>query len=168
LRAGTWGVRRYRKTVADALSLRVGDVLLYQARGEEIRAHIKRTIGALSEPVVLLAHSLGGVACVDLLAREANLKVAALVTVGSQASFLYEIGALWSSTWGGSISPMPPWLNVYDKNDLLSFLAAPVFPNRVTDIEISSHQPFPLSHSAYWTNPKMWREFTVFVAGLSA
>ena len=61
---------------------------------------------------------------------------------------------------GSSSSPLSPdfpaWLNLYDPSDLLSFLAPPVFPGRVSDEEINSRQPFPESHGAYWDNPKTW------------
>jgi hypothetical protein len=43
------------------------DILLYQARGGRIRDFIQQKIEQVEPPVVLLAHSLGGIACVDLL-----------------------------------------------------------------------------------------------------
>lgn len=47
---------------------------------------------------------------------------------------------------------LPRWLNIYDRQDLLAFMAEPVFPAdpRVTDHEVSSRQPFLPCHSAYW------------------
>ena len=43
----------------------------------------------------MIAHSLGGIACVELfIEQKLSKKVDALVTVGSQAPFFYEIEAL--------------------------------------------------------------------------
>ena len=94
-----------------------------------------------------------------------------LVTVGSQAPYLYEIGALSSRLpHEGLVAGFPPWLNVYDPDDLLSFMAAPMFPApaRVTDVQVKSGQPFPISHGAYWTQPAVWQAYKEFVNGLHA
>jgi hypothetical protein len=45
-------------------------------------------------------------------------------------------------------------LNIYDPDDLLSYVGAPLFPGQVEDVEVSNRQPFPQSHIAYWANPK--------------
>jgi hypothetical protein len=51
----------------------------------------------------------------------------------------------------------PTWLNVYDLRDFLSYVAGPVFADsRVTDVQLDSGEPFPQSHSAYWTNLALW------------
>jgi hypothetical protein len=47
------------------------------------------------------------------------------------------------------------WLNLWDPDDILSFLAAPVFGG-VRDVEIDTGAPFPFSHSEYWTCPKVY------------
>ncbi|CCK25246.1 hypothetical protein BN159_0867 [Streptomyces davaonensis JCM 4913] len=135
----------------------VGDILRYQARGEHLRAHLEKVIARSPEPPVLIGHSLGGIALVDTLAlaarRQPPLPVSLLVTVGSQAPFLHELGALAGLEPGAALpSGFPEWLNIYDRRDLLSYLAEPVFPDdaRVTDHEVRSRMPFPVSHSAYW------------------
>jgi hypothetical protein len=52
------------------------------------------------------------------------------------------------------------WVNVYDRHDLLSYLAAPVFGGDATrtivDMEVHSGQPFPDAHSAYWGTQDFW------------
>jgi hypothetical protein len=150
-----WGLNR-RGAISDAAHPAAGDIMLYQARGEAIRARIRKHILASAEPVHLLAHSLGGVACVDLLATEA-LPVFQLITVGSQAPFLYEINALPSLPFGEPLpASMPPWLNLYDPRDFLSYIGASVFPGRVVDHQVDNRQAFPTSHSAYWWNPQAW------------
>lgn len=136
----------------------LGDILRYQARGGPLRDHLEDVIRSGTGPAVLIGHSLGGIALVDLLAmaaiRQAPLSdVRLLVTVGSQAPFLHECGALTGLPPGAGLPPgFPRWLNIYDRQDLLAFRAAPVFPDdaRVSDHEVTSRQPFPLSHGAYW------------------
>ena len=108
--------------------------------------------------MLLLGHSLGGIACVDLLVREELPQVKLLVTVGSQAPFLHEINALPSLAYDQAMSEhFPPWLNIYDLRDFLSYVGGTVFPGRVQDVLVDSKQPFPESHSAYWSNPATWK-----------
>jgi len=174
MQAAAWGGRTYRRSIVDGATPGVGDILLYQARGEKIRAEIARSIEEASNgnhsPVVLLAHSLGGIACIDLLIASMQPSVKGVITVGSQAPFLYEIGALSQLEPSAELPlHMPPWLNIYDRDDLLSFKALPVMKggNDLTDIEVRSHQPFPVSHSAYWQQPKVWEEVRAFIRSVN-
>ncbi len=150
--------RRERGAISDAAYPVAGDVVLYQSRGELIRSCIRTTIEAARSPVVVLAHSLGGIACVEMLAERNLPQVRLLLTAGSQAPFLYEIDALGSLRLGTPLPEhFPRWLNVYDLSDFLSYVAAPVFGNgKVRDVRLDSGEPFPSSHSAYWTNPRLW------------
>ncbi|HEX8200765.1 MAG TPA: hypothetical protein VF590_09775 [Isosphaeraceae bacterium] len=137
-----------------------GDILVYQVHGQAIRDRIIASLPG-DGPVVLLGHSLGGVACVDLLARTELPAVQLLVTVGSQAPFFYEIGALQGLGYPGTLpAHFPRWVNVYDPRDFLSYVAEGLFaasaPQGVSDIRVDNRQPFPRSHSAYWTNPQTW------------
>ncbi|MFB0631449.1 hypothetical protein [Streptomyces sp. AB3(2024)] len=142
----------------------LGDILRYQARGAGLRSFLHERITAVPGPTVLIGHSLGGIALVDLLALEAATGgpvpgAELLVTVGSQAPYLHELGALTALAPGSALPyGFPRWLNVYDRQDVLSYLAAPVFPGdpRVTDHEVSSRQPFPASHSAYWKQRSLY------------
>ncbi|MFF6954746.1 alpha/beta fold hydrolase [Streptomyces iakyrus] len=136
----------------------LGDILRYQARGAALRDLLHEEIAEGPGPTVLIGHSLGGIALVDLLALAAARGepvpgVELVVTVGSQAPFLYELGALTALAPGEPLpAGFPRWLNIYDRQDLLAFMAEPVFPAdpRVTDHEVSSRQPFLPCHSAYW------------------
>jgi hypothetical protein len=157
LRPATALAARKRGAITDVTTSAAGDILLYQARGGAIRDMIAKKVESADEPVVLIAHSLGGIAAVDLLAGRPFPQVRLLVTVGSQAPLLYEIGALVSLDHDDPLpGHMPPWLNIYDTHDLLSYLAAPLFPDRAADVEVRNGQPFPQSHSAYWANPAVW------------
>lgn len=150
----------------------LGDILRYQARGADLRAFLHERITAEPGPTVLIGHSLGGIALVDLLALAAARGepvpgVELLVTVGSQAPFLYELGALAGVVPGTKLPyAFPRWLNVYDRQDVLSYLAEPVFPGdpRVSDQEIGSRQPFPACHSAYWKQDSLYARIEQAVA----
>ncbi len=155
-RVGTRYARRHRSSLTDAGTPAGGDVLLYQACGEKIRGLVRERFEEVESPVVLLAHSLGGVARVELLVAE-SLEVELLVTVGTQVPFLYEIGALRSLEVGDELPEhFPPWLNIYDPRDFLGYVGAGVFPGRVTDVEVDNRQPFPAAHCSYWENPEVW------------
>jgi hypothetical protein len=146
----------------------LGDILRYQARGDALREHLRGQIAGEPGPTVLIGHSLGGVALVDLLALDAARGgsrggARLLVTVGSQAPFLYELGALCGLAPGDLLPErFPRWLNIYDRQDLLAFLAEPVYAgdSRVTDYEVSSRQPFPICHSAYWKLDAVYDQIT--------
>ncbi|MFI5761341.1 hypothetical protein ACIA8F_10385 [Streptomyces sp. NPDC051563] len=150
----------------------LGDILRYQARGADLRAFLHDRITAEPGPTVLIGHSLGGIALVDLLALAAARGepvpgVELLVTVGSQAPFLHELGALAGIVPGTKLPyAFPRWLNVYDRQDVLSYLAEPVFPGdpRVSDQEIGSRQPFPACHSAYWKQDSLYARIERAVA----
>ncbi|WP_051807045.1 hypothetical protein [Streptomyces sp. NRRL F-2664] len=150
----------------------LGDILRYQARGRDLRDFLHARITADPAPTVLIGHSLGGIALVDLLALAAARGEAVpgahlLVTVGSQAAFLHELGALTALEPGGKLPyGFPRWLNVYDRQDVLSYLAEPVFPGdpRITDHEIGSRQPFPACHSAYWKQDALYERIEQAVA----
>ena len=138
----------------------IGDILVYQGNGQRIRDMIARCIeGAKAEaPVVLLGHSLGGIACVDLLAAKVYPAVKLLITVGSQSPLFNEMNALQNLRFGEPLPKhFPPWLNIYDLQDFLSYIAEPVFRDaRVKDEEVNNRQRFPRSHGAYWSNPRVW------------
>ncbi|WP_411104341.1 hypothetical protein [Streptomyces sp. cmx-4-9] len=150
----------------------VGDILRYQARGHALRDFLHERITAAPGATVLIGHSLGGIALVDLLALAAARGEPVpgahlLVTVGSQAPFLHELGALTALAPGAQLPPgFPHWLNVYDRQDVLSYLAGPVFPGdpRVSDHEVASRQPFPASHSAYWKQDSLYERIGQAVA----
>jgi len=159
-------VKNKRGSVTNKISPMPCDILLYQTRGGKIRDLIETKIKEASPPVVLIAHSLGGIACVDLLIQKPLPEVALLITAGSQAPFLYEINALYSLEFGQPLPEnFPKWLNLYDQRDILSYIGGKIFnlpnkPEKVTDVEIVSKQPFPQAHGAYWTNPTTWK--TIF------
>ncbi|MEP6503269.1 MAG: hypothetical protein ABJD97_08075 [Betaproteobacteria bacterium] len=158
LRWATAQARRKRDVLFNGAYPAAGDILLYQVDGAAIRKRISDAIVDCGDDTAVIAHSLGGIACVDLLVAQSHPNVKLLVTCGSQAPLLYELGALRSLLPPLSLPDTfpPTWLNFYDRNDLLSYLAAPVFKGRAKDFEVSSGQPFPDSHSAYWDEDSVW------------
>jgi hypothetical protein len=166
--AATYYGRDRRTGLMNGVSPAIGDILLYERRGDAILAEIERKILALAEQkrrVIVLGHSLGGIMIVDLLsrAREAGpLPITKLITVGSQAPVLFKFDALGTMRLKEPLpagSPYRPWLNVFDRNDFLSFCASRAFP-RVTDgiedFEIESNVSFPEAHSAYFRQPSFF------------
>ena len=147
-----------RGALSDAAAPMAGDVLRFLARGDGVREFVQRAIRDLAPgPVYLLGHSLGGVICADILIRQEIPEVSALITVGSQTPFLYEIGALPSLSPPDALPQhMPKWLNIYDKRDFLSYVGGTVFDGAVDDVGVDNGQPFPQSHSAYWSNRETW------------
>lgn len=139
------------------------DIVLYQRAGEHIREHVAQTLRQAIErggPVVALGNSLGGIILVDLLSAEGAPRPNLLVTAGSQAPLLATFGALAPLGAPGSPPPFQPWLNIYDRRDLLSFVAAPVWPaeSGITDYEVDLGVGFPDSHGAsYLSSPQVFR-----------
>ena len=159
-------LERKRGRISDSSAPGAGDILLYQARGTAIRDFIRGRIAQMPGQVVLHAHSLGGIACVDLLVESAPANVRSLVTIGSQAPFFYEINALCSLATGSELpASFPRWLNFFDPRDILSYVGNGVFPGRVRDVKLESHQPFPSSHGSYWAQDEFWRVFAEELRG---
>jgi hypothetical protein len=156
---------KYRAETMVPLARFIHDVALYLNHGEEIRAFIEDGIRANSDkgPPIVIGHSLGGIAAVDILSNPANregdkkLDVGTFVTVGSQAPALFLMDALTFLTHDRETDkrmgdPFAPWLNIYNREDLLSFCAKRVFPDvdGIKDVAVDAKVPFPASHSAYF------------------
>jgi hypothetical protein len=173
--AEAWGTNYGRKRREDLMvgaGPGVGDVLLYQRRGDVILDAIEKEIVKLAAdgPIAVLGHSLGGIMLVDLLSRAGDrLPVECLVTVGSQAPALYVCDALRTMR---SRQPLPhdtpfvPWLNVFDRNDFLSFCASRCFigaPVGIEDFEVTSGVSFPEAHSSYFRQKSFYQKLAGFV-----
>lgn len=145
-----------RTSLSAMVSPLAGDILLYQRDGTAIRDFVRTIVERAEPPVVLLAHSLGGVVCLDLLAST-DLPVALLVTVGTPAPLFYELDALWALRPGEQLpGSFPTWLNIYDQRDLLANVASGLFDSRVTDKRVDNGLPFHRCHGAYWYNDSVW------------
>jgi hypothetical protein len=156
-----------RQDFMGPLSNFLRDVSFYLQHGAVVRDYIAKVIRDHSgdSKVVVLGHSLGGIAAVDLLADPAaasgaaKLPVDLLITVGSQAPYLYLMDSLASlSPTKPDAQPFQPWLNIYNPEDLLSFCAQRVFPaaTNIHDVALKADVPFPASHSAYWAQDSLY------------
>jgi len=146
------------RLVRDA-GLGPADVVLYQRSGDGIRRVVRASLAeaaARGGPLVALGNSLGGIILVDTLADSPSVKPDLLVTVGSQAPLLATFGALDPIDPDGGRPPFQPWLNIYDRRDLLGFVARPVWPNApgIVDVEVDLGVGFPDAHGAtYLSHP---------------
>ncbi|WP_042836850.1 alpha/beta fold hydrolase, partial [Streptomyces sp. NRRL S-15] len=135
VRLGSRYAVRRRRALTDAAHPAAGDILKYLARGEDMRQGLRDLVATAEPPVVLLGHSLGGIVALDTLISGPLPGVELLITVGSQGPFLYETGALPSLAHPAPLpGHVPPWLNLYDRRDLLGYAAEPLFPGRAHDV----------------------------------
>lgn len=156
-------VRPMRAGASKAVAPAIGDILRYQAVGQEIRDLIRKKIEGITDSVFVLSHSLGGIACFELMVERTPANVKGLITAGSQAPLLHEFGALQKLAEG---SPLPknfvPWMNLYDENDLLSYRADLVFQCSA-DHRVDSMLPPLEAHSAYWKLDDTWTSIRDFM-----
>jgi hypothetical protein len=155
-------VRPIRAGASRAIAPAIGDILNYQAVGEELRKVIQKEAASLPGDVFLLSHSLGGIACFEVMVEACQPRgsglgnVKGLITLGSQAPLLYEFNALHTLKKGNPLpAGFPPWLNVYDENDLLSYRADRLFHGKF-DFPVDSMLPPLEAHSAYWKLDRTW------------
>jgi hypothetical protein len=154
-----WYGRTQRGKLTDKYYERIGDILRYQARGAEWRDFLSEKIAQFPhEKVIVLAHSLGGIAAFETIFERLPNNVAHLITFGSQAPFLLEIDAL-ARVNRHDVLPLnfPQWTNFYDLNDPLSYMTQGLFDGRVTDHEIQSGQSPGTAHSAYLFSDTFWQ-----------
>ncbi len=162
-----WGtktvLRPLRAGASRAIAPAIGDILLYQSVGKDIRELIRKDIESIPGDVFILAHSLGGIACFELMVEQRRegadrlASVKGLITAGSQAPLLYELGALQTLSKGSPLpKAFPKWLNLYDENDVLSYRANRLFSVEA-DKQVDSMLPPLEAHSAYWKLDETWK-----------
>jgi hypothetical protein len=168
-------VRAGRRFAVGGVPLLIGDVSAYLAgRGTPeqpgpiparvLAAIDKAVVNAAGEPLMVVAHSMGGNIVYDLLTHfRPNLAVDSLVTVGSQVGLFEELKLFATSRAdipgpGVDRVPKPPgvqrWVNVVDDCDPLAFRAAPVFDG-VEDYTYPSGALW--AHTAYMAQPHFHR-----------
>src|SRR5439155_16840763 len=136
------------------------DILYYQRRGDEIRKYLQDALqkAATNRPLVVVAHSLGGELLADVLAQHDAPQIDLLVTAGTQISLFYAVDGLGMLRPPDQKPPFAKWVNFYDRNDFLSYLAKPTFAGaNVKDVPIDSGVPFPDAHGAYWHNDDVYK-----------
>lgn len=166
-----------REFLSPKVAIFIGDVFRYlksgQSRGD-IRMVVTNAIDEAAnaaktkqEPLILAAHSMGGVILYDCLSDPAWLgdfqqrngfpiKVDLLVTIGSQVAVFEEMRVYEASNpqqQGKTAKPacVALWWNVFDKMDVLSFLTEPAF-NDVHDFAVDTTAGVLDAHGAYFFN----------------
>jgi hypothetical protein len=168
-------VHALRPGLDDRVTTFVGDVIVYvTSRGTHAtpgtivtivrdaiataqRAHPDRQ----HDPIIIVAHSLGGVIVYDLLTSYCqDLDCDVLVTVGSQVALFEEMKCYRASQPGlvGPRASVPKprnvkhWINVFDVNDVLAYSASSVFTD-VGDYAFDTGKTVLGAHSAYFVRP---------------
>lgn len=130
-----------------------------------------------NESLAVIGHSLGGVVAYDVLTHFAkDVRVDAFISVGSQVALFEEIKCFRASdplipnTHTAKV-PKPDnvvrWLNVYDRNDVFSFLASPVFTN-VEDFDYDTGYGLAGAHGGYFERPSFYRRLAARLATVAA
>jgi len=170
-------ISHLRSNIMQVATSYVGDVMMYLARAAALRQYVHNTVIQAcrlrpDEPLVIIAHSLGGVIAYDYAVDPAFIDrppIDLLVTLGSQVALFAEYGLFQGSASPPASGPLahrpiykePPrcgrWLNFYDPADFLSFPIGRVFPGAAAGDQIcAAGKPFPASHSAYWENNQLY------------
>lgn len=159
------GLLRLRAPVHRTVATFLGDAFVYfrQREGGEraiaqavesalVEAHAQRQ----GEPLIVVAHSMGGNIAYDLLTTTLrDLHVDVLATVGSQVAVMQELGMFSFAPVAPEAQPRRPdnvdrWLNVFDARDVLGFAAARVF-NGVEDYHFATGRLW--AHGGYFLEP---------------
>ncbi|MER7916422.1 MULTISPECIES: hypothetical protein [unclassified Streptomyces] len=165
------------------LALLLGDVMGYfaqrdTAENSSIIALVSETLEEAAshaqrheEPLVVVAHSMGGNIVHDLLSHfRPDLHVDLLVTAGTQIGLFEELKLFRSSDRsltgaGGQKVPALPhvsrWLNVVDSADPLAFAAAGVFAG-AEDLDFATGAWW--AHGGYVTSPYFHHRLAVHAA----
>ncbi|ROM94999.1 hypothetical protein [Pseudomonas brassicacearum] len=173
--ASTLGFGAIRGSLSPAIGQFMGDVFVYLKEGE-LRQKIRSEVGeALTKahegvkagkgPLVIVGHSMGGVILIDMLTNPASsglpeeLKVDALLTVGSQPGFFAALDLLAHNLPAGSQRRKPDcvehWLNIFDPIDPLAFRADMIFKD-VIDLSFNSVAGITEAHSKYFQRPQFY------------
>lgn len=179
-----------REKLTPAIAIFIGDVFAYLKAGPArtaIRAEVLGKLGAAARTahtsggrLVAAGHSMGGVILYDLLSDPAviaqmsatlgfSFKMDLLLTVGSQVALFEELKVFNASnpalpSQATPKAPLPAgagaWFNVFNRLDVLSFLAEPVF-DQVKDYEASTTAGIADAHGAYFSNMVFYKRLNV-------
>ncbi len=176
---GAGAVKLGRASTHRSVSMFLGDVLVYtKKRGEHdapgpIPSLVIEALTAASAArspndarLVAVGHSMGGNILYDVLTHfRPDLPIDAYVTVGSQVGWFEELKQFKESdeavpSTGKPKVAKPPgvsnWINIFDPQDILSFVAEPIFDG-VRDFEYSTGSSVFGAHSAYFARPSFHR-----------
>lgn len=164
-----------RGGVSPTVGLFLGDVFAYLKQGglrDRIEAVIREDLIAAhgaakadGTPLIVVGHSMGGVILVDMLgdlaaaALPADLRITALMTVGSQPGLFKSLGVVAGQTAADGKAPRPAsvrhWFNVFDPIDPLAFRADSLFSG-VRDLAFDSVTGLASAHTTYFKRPQFY------------
>ncbi|MGW0582389.1 hypothetical protein ACWD25_42150 [Streptomyces sp. NPDC002920] len=156
-----------RRLFGEPLSLLLGDVFVYLENPKPIVDVVAQALedaldaAPSGEPLVVVAHSMGGNIVYDILSRfRRKLHVQVLITVGSQVGLFAELGLFQYTRSTGLPKPnrhkipklknVDHWINVVDRSDILGYRVGPIFDGAV-DYDYPTNKPW--AHSAYFRQP---------------
>ncbi len=168
-----------RRPLHKEISTFLGDVFVYLRQRDlpsdqspiltEVLAAIDSahmTCQERNEPLVIIAHSMGGNIVHDILTHwRTNIPVDLLVTVGTQIAVFEELKLFVQSdpqipANGVAKAAAPPnvkkWLNIFDPNDILSFPAERIF-TKVSDYAYTTGKGLFKAHVTYFNRPSLQR-----------
>jgi hypothetical protein len=167
---------RFKPFLAEGAAKFFGDVFVYLDSGRDaIRQRVADGVGAAwggratGDKLIIVCHSFGGPIFTDMLTDPASglpndLKVDALVTVGSQVGLFMEMDlyqkriADYGLLQGGKV-PRPAqvrnWINVLDLADPLAFALSPIFEG-VVDAQFNTETSLLNAHSTYFVRPSFY------------
>lgn len=172
-----------RPAVTRPVAIFLGDVFTYLAsRGDkdnpgqivqEILSTLREAAAVRTDkdPLIVIAHSMGGNIVYDILTSFApDVKVDALVTVGSQVALFKEIGLYVEDQKGGDERSarlpvnLKRWINIYDRVDILGFALERIYghqDNILEDYAFDNEQtPFG-AHTAYFVQTRFHERLRV-------
>jgi hypothetical protein len=171
-----------RKSLNATITRFVGDVFTYlnlrgtpEAPGPIVQTVLdsltkansaKRAQGDGDDKLIVIGHSFGGAIMYDILTSfRPELEVDLLITVGSQVGLFEEMKVYLASkenippNYPSGRVPKPDgakrWLNVFDKNDILSYRAEPIFA-AVEDFEYDTGYESLEAHGGYFLRPSFY------------
>jgi hypothetical protein len=177
-----------RGALAQPISLTLGDVVAYHQRRGEIHQRIFETLdreaggwGSLEQPITVIAHSLGGLACFDAAlgsdvfqdGSRRKLHIKRFVTIGSQPAFFHVLApreGIDTYAPGKPVevpSSIGEWINLWHPMDVLAFVTAPVF--RLTggrapkDVCIDTPMS-EIMHDTWWMHSAYWQSESLIEA----
>ncbi|MDR2871932.1 MAG: hypothetical protein LBV45_05320 [Xanthomonadaceae bacterium] len=169
-----------RKRLNAAITRFAGDAFTYLAwRGTRdnpgniiriVLASLREALAGKSDgddKLIVIAHSFGGEIVYDILTHFApELDIDCLVTVGSQVGLFEEMKLYLESR--SDIPPDPPqgkvpkpsglkrWINVFDRNDILSYRIEPIFTD-ASDFHYDTGYGISGAHGGYFTRPSFYK-----------
>jgi len=172
--------QRLRNSLMNGVADTLGDIVAYHSNKEAIQKRLwdaiddqARGYGTDTNPIGIIAHSLGGVISFDAMVAPANGKalcVDSFVTFGSQPAFFEIIDPRRPNVTYSSGHPIElpvaikKWFNLWDVVDILAFTAGTVFKfkdgSKPEDIPVEDPISVMLDeklwlHSVYWGTPQL-------------